>query len=224
MSRESRNEAKTALLSEFARVGQALASPVRLELLDLLAQGERSVEQLAETAAARVGNTSAQLQRLRDAGLVTARREGTRVYYRLAGDDVAVLLAALRATGTAHRAETERAAAAYLGSDVEEIGREELLARARAGEVIVLDVRPAVEYETAHIPGAISIPLDELPARLDEIPESGEVVAYCRGAYCVFAHDAVRLLTGNDRRALRLEDGFLEWKLAGLPVAEADGG
>ncbi|MQA84433.1 MAG: metalloregulator ArsR/SmtB family transcription factor [Streptosporangiales bacterium] len=221
MSSETKHEAKTSLLSEFARVGQALASPLRLELLDLLAQGERSVEQLAETAAARVGNTSAQLQRLRDAGLVAGRRDGTRVYYRLAGDDVAALLAALRATGVAHRAEADRAAAAYLGEDVEQVGREELLARARAGEVTVLDVRPAVEYEAGHIPGAISVPLDQLPARLDEIPDSVLVVAYCRGAYCVFAHDAVRLLHRNRRRARRLEDGFLEWKLAGLPVAGA---
>lgn len=220
VSSETRNEAKASLLGEFARVGQALASPLRLELLDLLAQGERSVEQLAETAAARVGNTSAQLQRLRDAGLVTARREGTRVYYRLAGDDVVTLLTALRTTGTAHRAEAERAAAAYLGEAVEEIGREELLSRARAGEVTVLDVRPAVEYEAGHIPGSVSIPVDELAARLDEIPENGEIVAYCRGAYCVFAHDAVRMLTGDGRRARRLEDGFLEWKLAGLPVVK----
>lgn len=210
-------ESKDALLTAFAEIGKALASPLRLELLDLLAQGERSVEALADTAAARLGNTSAQLRQLRVAGLVSTRREGTHVYYRLAGPAVAALLAEVRATAVTHNAEAARAAADYLGAGVEHIGRDELLQRARSRQVTVIDVRPAPEYAAGHIPGAVSFPIDELPARLDELGND-EIVAYCRGAYCVFARDAVRVLHAHGRRARRLEDGFLEWRLAGLPV------
>lgn len=217
------SEAKLPLLTAFARVGKALATPLRLELLDLLAQSERSVEELAGAAAAPVGNTSAQLQQLRSTGLVNTRREGNRVYYRLAGEEVAALLTALRAAAAAHSADAERAASAYLGEDVEQVGRDELLERAAAGTITVLDVRPEAEYAAGHIPGAACIPVDQLPDRLYELPPSREVVAYCRGAYCVLAHDAVRLLRARGRPAYRLEDGFLEWRLTGYPVTTATG-
>lgn len=215
-------QAKERLLEQFAAVGKALANPKRLELLDLLAQGERSVEALATTAGLGLTTCSANLQTLRTAGLVTTRREKTRVIYALAGPDVAVLLAGVRSVAQAHRAETERARLAYLGgNDVEEVPRDELLRRAEAGDVIVLDVRPAEEYAAAHIPGAVSIPVDELAARLAEIPADTDVVAYCRGAYCVFAHQAVRLLRDAGRPARKLSDGLLEWRLAGLPTTSS---
>ena len=164
---------------------------------------------------------SAQLQELRRARLVETRREGTRVFYRLAGDDVLVLLAALRTVAAAHLGDVAPAARRYLGDDagVEAIDRDELLRRTAAGEALVVDVRPRVEYQAGHVPGALSIPLDELEARLAELPLDMEVVAYCRGPYCVFAHDAVRRLHQSGRRARRLADGWPEWRLAGLPVA-----
>lgn len=212
-------QAKERLFEQFAAVGKALANPKRLELLDLLAQGERSVEALAVAAGLGVTTCSANLQALRSAGLVTTRREKTRVIYALAGDDVAALLVDLRSVSQAHLAETERARVAYLGvDDVEQVSREELLRRAEAGDVVVLDVRPGEEYAAGHIPGAISIPVDELPTRLTELPADTDLVAYCRGAYCVFAHQAVRLLRDAGRPARRLADGLLEWRLAGLPV------
>jgi len=213
---------KDALFAEFARVGKALGSPKRLELLDLLAQGERSVDALASTAGLSVTLTSAHLQTLRQAGLLAVRREGVKAYYRLAGPDVAALYAALRDVAAAHLPDVAAAAANYLGTDldtIDEIGRESLLELARAGQVTVLDVRPAEEYAAGHIPGALSIPLGDLADRLAELPADTEVVAYCRGAYCVLAHDAVRLLTGEGRAARRLADGMLEWRLADLPVA-----
>ena len=216
-------QAKDALLEQFAAVGKALASPKRLELLDLLAQGERSVDALAKAAGLGVTTCSAHLQTLRHAGLVRTRRAGTTVFYSLAGDDVASLLAQVRSVAAAHRAETERARLAYLGDDdaLEQVSRDELLARVDAGGVVVLDVRPAEEYRAGHIPGAVSIPLERLGARLAELPPDVEVVAYCRGAYCVLAHDAIRLLRAQGRVARRLADGMLEWRLAGLPVARA---
>lgn len=213
---------KDALFAEFARVGKALASPKRLELLDLLAQGERSVDALAATAGMSVTLTSAHLQTLRQAGLLAVRRDGTKAHYRLAGADVAALYAALRNVAAAHLPDVAAAAANYLGTDadtVEEIDRDSLLALARAGRITVLDVRPAEEYAAGHIPGALSIPLGDLADRLAELPADAEVVAYCRGAYCVLAHDAVRLLAGEGRTARRLTDGMLEWRLADLPVA-----
>jgi rhodanese-related sulfurtransferase/DNA-binding transcriptional ArsR family regulator len=208
-------------LEQFATVGKALASPKRLELLDLLAQGERSVDALAKTAGLGVTSCSAHLQTLRHAGLVRTRRAGTAIFYSLAGDDVAALLAQVRAVAATHRAETERARLAYLGGDdgVEQVSREDLLARVNGGGVVVLDVRPAEEYEAAHIPGAVSVPVETLAARLAELPSDVDIVAYCRGAYCVLAHDAVRLLRAEGRTAGRLADGMLEWRLAGLPVA-----
>ncbi|WP_324787286.1 metalloregulator ArsR/SmtB family transcription factor [Streptomyces sp. H51] len=210
---------KAALYDAFARTGKALSSGKRLELLDLLAQGERTVDALARAADLNLTTASAHLQTLKQAGLVATRREGVRIHYRLAGDDVAALYALLRQVAQAHQDAVEPARTAYLGpADGEEVGRAELLARAAAGDVVVLDVRPAEEYAAGHIPGALSIPVDELAARVAELPEETEVVAYCRGAYCVLAHDAVRLLTARGRRAVRLVDGMLEWRLADLPV------
>jgi rhodanese-related sulfurtransferase/DNA-binding transcriptional ArsR family regulator len=230
---------KTALLEQFARVGKGLAHPARLELLDLLAQGECPVEPLAAAAALRLSTASAHLQTLKQAGLVATRREGTRVVYRLAGEDVAELLVLLRAVAADHQHGVEPTRRAFLqlgdGSSAragaadrddpacEEISRSELLERVRAGRAVVLDVRPAREYAAGHIPGALSIPAHELGDRLAELPP-GEVVAYCRGAYCVFSYDAVRLLSAHGRRAVRLAEGMLEWRLDGLPVAAGHGG
>jgi rhodanese-related sulfurtransferase/DNA-binding HxlR family transcriptional regulator len=212
-------QAKERLFEQFGVVGKALGNGKRLELLDLLAQGPRSVETLSIAAGLGLTTCSAHLQTLRQAGLVTTRREKTKVIYSLAGPDVAALYAALRSVAQVHRAETERARRAYLGrDDIEEIPAEELLRRAETGEVVVLDVRPAEEYEAAHIPGAVSVPVLELAARLAELPADVEVVAYCRGAYCVLAHDAVRLLHARGRPARKLAEGMLEWQLAGLPV------
>ena len=213
---------KAELYEQFARVGKALASPKRLELLDLLAQSERSVEVLACEAGLRVTSCSAHLQVLHRARLVTTRKQGTRVYYSLASDDVARLYAEVRDVAARLLAEVEPARQAYLGEDVEQISREELLRRASSGEITVLDVRPATEYTAGHIPGAVSLPIGQLEQRLAELPSSGEVVAYCRGPYCVFAHDAVRLLRANGRTARRLDGGMPEWRLAGLPVAASD--
>jgi DNA-binding transcriptional ArsR family regulator len=211
--------AKDALYAEFAAVGKALGHPSRLELLDLLAQGPRSVEELTEAVELGLSTCSAHLQTLREAGLVRTRRDGKRVYYSLAADDVAGLWDTLRIVAQHHRPHTEPARLAYLGpEDTDGIDSTELLRRIAAGDVLVLDVRPAVEFAAAHLPGAVHIPLPELAARLAELPADREIVAYCRGRYCVLAHDAVRLLTTEDRRALRAEDGILEWRLAGLPL------
>jgi rhodanese-related sulfurtransferase/DNA-binding transcriptional ArsR family regulator len=213
---------KTAMLTQFARVAKALASPVRMELVDLLAQAEHSVEDLARTAGLPVGNTSAQLRALHAAGLVAFRRDGNRIYYRLAGDDVAALYRTIRDTAQARLPDARAASTAYLGdTDAEPVTRDELLLRAQAGDVLVLDVRPALEYHTAHIPGAISVPLADLPDRLAILPPSTEIVAYCRGAYCVLARDAARVLRGNGIPARHLADGMLEWRLDGLPVEAA---
>jgi rhodanese-related sulfurtransferase len=211
---------KSALYDAFAHTGKALSSGKRLELLDLLAQGERPVDALAKASGLNLTTASAHLQTLKQAGLVATRREAVRIHYRLAGDDVAALYALLRQVAQTHQAGVEAARTAYLGDDQsEEVGREELLARAQAGGVVVLDVRPAEEYAAGHIPGALSIPVEELAERIAELPADTEVVAYCRGEYCVLAHDAVRLLSARGRRAIRLADGMLEWRLADLPVA-----
>lgn len=212
---------KAELFDQIARVAKALANGKRLELLDLLAQGERTVEALARAAGLGVTTTSANLQSLKAAGIVATRREGSRIYYRLAGPDVADLYARLRDVAGGRLAEVAVARRAYLGPDlgVEPVGRAGLLERAQAGELVVLDVRPGEEYAAGHIPGAVSIPLDQLADRIAELPAELEVVAYCRGRFCVFAHDAVRLLTTRGRSARRLQDGMLEWRLAGLPVA-----
>ncbi|HUY51232.1 MAG TPA: metalloregulator ArsR/SmtB family transcription factor [Streptosporangiaceae bacterium] len=216
------HQRKAGLYEQFARVGKALASPKRLELLDLLAQGERSVEDLAGQAGLGLSTCSAHLQVLHHARLVATRKQGTRVYYSLASDDVARLYADVQQVAASLLAEVEPARRAYLGEDVEEVSRGELLRRAALGEVTVLDVRPAAEYASGHIPGAVSVPISQLRQRLAELPGGSEIIAYCRGPYCVFAHDAVRLLRDHGRTARRLTGGMPEWRLAGLPVAAGE--
>jgi rhodanese-related sulfurtransferase len=212
---------KTQLYAQFARIGKALASPARLELLDLLAQGERAVEGLAQEAHLSIANASAHLRVLAGARLVAQRREGSRVYYRLADPSVYALWAALRATATARLAELDRLIEMYVADrrTLEPISREELLRRLADGDTIVLDVRPALEYRQGHIAGAQSVPVDELERRLGELDPRHEIVAYCRGPYCVFADEAVSLLRAQGRHATRYAEGYPEWAAAGLPVA-----
>lgn len=211
---------KSELFEQFARVGKALASGKRLELLDLLGQAERPVEALAKAAGLGVTTASAHLQTLKQAGLVSTRRDGNKVFYGLAGDDVADLYIRARQVAAAHLPDVTAARDAYLGgADIEPVGRDELLRRAAAGEVLVLDVRPAEEFMAGHLPGAVNIPIDKLADRLAELPTDTDIVAYCRGAYCVFAHHAVRLLRAHGRSARRLQDGMTEWRLAAQPVA-----
>jgi rhodanese-related sulfurtransferase/DNA-binding transcriptional ArsR family regulator len=210
-----------ALNEQFARIGKALASPRRLEVLDVLAQGPRTVEALADETQMSVALTSSHLQVLRATGLVVARRDRQSMHYRLVSDEVYALLVTLRAVARGLVPEVGIAAAAYLGrsDEPEPITREALWARVRTGEVTVLDLRPGTEYEAGHIPGAVSVPLDELPARLAEMPIAREIVAYCRGPYCVMAPQGVDLLRAHGLSARRLEDGLPEWRLAGYPVA-----
>jgi rhodanese-related sulfurtransferase/DNA-binding transcriptional ArsR family regulator len=213
--------AKIALNDQFARVGKALANPRRLEILDVLAQGPRTVESLASETEISVALASSHLKVLRAAGLVVARRDRQSMCYRLTGDEVYALVGSLRAVARAHVADVESAAVAYLGASEEPrpMTRGDLWASIRAGEVTVLDVRPSVEYEAGHIPGAVSIPIDELPARMAALPGGREVVAYCRGAYCVMAPEGVHLLRSRGLAARRLEDGLPEWRMAGFPIA-----
>jgi len=211
---------KDRLYGEFATVAKALANPHRLELVDLLAQAPRRVEELAAEAGMTVANTSAHLQVLRRARLVEAEREGVTVTYRLATPDVFTLWRTLRDLGTRQLAEVDRLVETFLADrdGLEAIDQEELHRRMQDGSVAVLDVRPAVEYEQGHIPGARSIPVDELERHLADLPKDREIVAYCRGPYCVYADRAVRLLSARGFRALRLVDGFPEWQAAGYPV------
>jgi rhodanese-related sulfurtransferase/predicted transcriptional regulator len=204
---------KEALFEAIAVMGKAFASPRRLELLDLLAQGPRTVDRLAKASKQSVANASQHLQALHAAGLVTRERDGTRVRYELAGDDVLRLWLALRDTSADRLAEVERSARDFLGDEVEGIGREELLKRMRRHDVVVVDVRPTDEFEAGHIEGAHSIPIDELVQRLDELPKDREVIAYCRGPFCVMAHQAVRQLRERGRAARRLDEGWPEWRL-----------
>jgi len=215
--------AKDALFDAFAEAAKALASGRRAEIADLLAQGERPVEEIATEIGQSVANTSHHLRAMARAGLVSTRRDGTRIFYRLASDRVSELWAAMRDVAAEHVAGLERLAGAYLGErdGIEVIGRQELAARLERGEVVVLDVRPAAEYESGHIPGARSTPVTELRRHLRALPPGVDVVAYCRGPYCVYADEAVRALTRRGFRARRLIDGFPEWKRAGLPVAAA---
>jgi rhodanese-related sulfurtransferase/DNA-binding MarR family transcriptional regulator len=213
--------AKTALFDEFARAAKALASGRRIELLDVLANGERTVEALAGEVGLTVANTSQHLQILRQAGLVSSRREGTSIHYRLASPEVFELWRTLRTLAASRLAEVERLTAAYLGArdELEPVTREELARRLQDGDnLVVLDVRPAAEYAAGHLPGAVSIPVAELRRRLAELPADREVVAYCRGPYCAFAHEAVVLLREAGVSARRLEDGLPEWQAAGLAV------
>ena len=213
--------AKMALFDQFARAAKALASGRRLELLDVLANGERSVDALAGEVGLSVANTSQHLQVLRQAGLVATRREGTSIHYRLAGPEVFELWRSLRTLASARLAEVERLAAAYLGGrdQLEPVTREELTRRLQEGDpLVVLDVRPAAEHAAGHLPGAVSIPVGELRRRLAELPADREIVAYCRGPYCAFAHEAVALLREEGFTAKRLEDGLPEWRAAGLAV------
>jgi rhodanese-related sulfurtransferase/DNA-binding transcriptional ArsR family regulator len=217
--------AKQALFDGFAEVAKALASGRRVEIVDVLAQGERSVEEVAREIGQSVANTSHHLRAMARAGLVTTRREGTRIFYALAGDRVGELWSALRDVASEHLAGLERLAAAYQGErdGVETVDRKQLAARLRRGEVLVLDVRPEAEYAAGHIAGARSVPVSELRRHLRALPKDADVVAYCRGPYCVYADDAVRELNRRGFRARRLIDGFPEWKRAGLPVAVGEG-
>jgi rhodanese-related sulfurtransferase len=205
---------KDALFEAIALMGKAFASPRRLELLDLLAQAPRTVDELARASEQSTANTSQHLQALHAAGMVTRAREGTSVRYSLAGDEALRLWLALRDASLSQLAEVERAAREYLGDEVDAVGRDELIARLRKGDIVLVDVRPAEEFAAGHIDGARSIPIDELEDRLAELPADQEVVAYCRGPFCAYAHEAVRHLNAAGRQARRLEDGWPEWKLA----------
>lgn len=211
---------KQNLFTQFARVGKALGSANRLELIEFLAQGERSVDELATISGLTVANTSQHLQQLRQAGLVTTRKEGQFVHYRLAGDEVVVLLDALRHVAEQHLAEVEKLVSTYLTvkDSLEPIPAQELVKRVRQGLVTVLDVRPPEEYAAGHVRGAINIPLAELEEHLAAFQPDQEVVAYCRGPHCILAFDAVAKLREQGISARRLEDGYPEWKQAGLPV------
>ncbi len=217
--------AKDALFDAFAEVAKAMASGRRAEIVDVLAQGERSVEQLADEIGQSVANTSHHVRAMARAGVLRTRREGTRIVYMLASDRVADVWAALRDIATEHVAGIHELAAAYVGdrAGLEPVTRRELEARLRAGDTVVLDVRPSAEFEAGHIPGARSVPVGEL-RRLRSLSKDIEVVAYCRGPFCVYADEAVRQLRRRGFDARRLEDGFPEWKRAGLPIAAGAGG
>ena len=210
---------KKALFTQFAAVGKAVGHPARLELVDLLAQGPRSVDQLANEAGLAMSTCSAHLRTMHEAGLVENHRDGKRVIYSLAGDEVARLWDQLRVV-SGHRPQTAHAARAYLGpEDTDSIGTEELFSRVERGSAVPLDVRPHAEFSAGHLPGAIHIPLSALAERLAEVPEEAEVVAYCRGRYCVLAHEATRLLTAHGYRAVRSAEGIVEWRAAGIALA-----
>ena len=216
--------AKNELFDAFADVARALGSGRRAELVDVLAQGERHVDELAAEIGQSVANTSFHLRALASAGLVRTRSEGTRVFYRLASTRVSDLWSAVRDVAAAHRADLDDLASAYLGdrTELESISREQLEERLRAGDVVLVDVRPPAEYHAGHIAGARSIPIDDFAAALDDLPADQEIVAYCRGPYCAYADEAVRLAGGHGRRARRLTDGYPEWARAGLPRGRSD--
>lgn len=212
--------AKDGLFDGFAAVGKALANGRRVELIDLLAQGERHVEALAHELGQSVANTSHHLQALARAGLVTTRRDGNRIFYALASDRVGALWQLVQAVAAEHVEDLDRLAGAYLGDrdGIDVVARDELVVRVRAGDAIVLDVRPEAEYSAGHIAGARSVPIDQIRRHLDSLPTDVEIVAYCRGPFCVFADEAVRELARSGRTASRLADGYPEWRSAGLPV------
>jgi rhodanese-related sulfurtransferase/DNA-binding HxlR family transcriptional regulator len=215
-----KRQAKDAMFDAFADVAKAMGNGRRAELIDVLGQGERHVEELSTEIGQSVANTSFHLRALATAGLVTTRRDRTRIYYRLTSPRVSELWAAVRDVAAAHHDQLDELASTYLGdrSTLEQIGRTELAERISSGEVVVVDVRPTAEYTAGHVATARSIPIDRLAASISQLPADVEVVAYCRGPYCVFADDAVRLLRRRGRRARRLEDGFPEWQRASLPV------
>ena len=215
---------KHQLFAEFARVGKALSHGNRLELIEFIAQGEQSVEELAKKSGLTTANTSQHLQQLRHAGLVTTRKDGLKVFYSLSGDDVITLLDALRTVAERHVAEVDRLVSSFLykKDDLEPIHNQELLDRVNQGIVTIIDVRPAEEFQSGHIAGAINIPATELENGLDELPAEKEIVAYCRGPHCVLAFDAVEKLRSLGRDARRLEAGFPEWRQAGLPIETSD--
>ncbi|PXW98872.1 ArsR/SmtB family transcription factor [Mycolicibacterium moriokaense] len=217
---EGKRDFKDRLYAEFARMGKSLASPHRLEILEVLAQGERTVESLATETGLSIANTSRHLQQLRQAQLVLARRDGLFVHYRLAGSEVVRLMLALRQAAEEHLAELDRVVSDYLGArdDFEPVTPDELSRRMTNGEVVVLDVRPEQEYAAGHIAGSRSIPVADLSARLAELPRENEYVAYCRGPYCVYADEAVAVLRANGLKAQRLTEGYPEWWLSGRPV------
>ena len=210
----SSRQSKDALFEAIAVMGRAFASPRRLALIDLLAQGPRSVEELARASGQSTANASQHLQALHASGVVTRERDGTRINYALAGDDILQLWIDLRDASATRVAEVERAARNYLGDEVEAMSRDELRKRIRRNEVVLVDVRPAVEFGAGHIDGALSIPLDELDERLAELPADREIVAYCRGEFCAYANEAVRALRAAGRPARRLDGGWPEWRLA----------
>jgi len=212
---------KQALFTQLASVARALGSAIRLELLDFLAQGERTVESLAKVSGLSIANTSKHLQQLRHAGLAQARRDGVHVYYRMSGDDVLEAIKALRLLARTRLAEVDRLIENYLASkdDMEPVAAEELMARLKGGLVTVLDVRPPEEFAQGHLPKAINVPLSELESRLNELPRGREVIAYCRGPWCVLSFDAVSRLRQKGYRARRLEGGLPEWRSSGLPLA-----
>jgi rhodanese-related sulfurtransferase/DNA-binding transcriptional ArsR family regulator len=212
---------KEILFAQFAAVAKALAHPLRLQLLEHLAQGERSVEVLADRTGASSANASQHLQHMRRAGLVTARRDGNFVFYGLADDAVLGLLASIRGVAERHSAEVERVVRSYFESrdSLEPVSRAELMEQLKAGLVIVLDVRPEDEFALGHLQGAINIPVGELEKRFAGLDPSQEIVAYCRGPYCVLSYEAIAALRAKGFKARRLEDGFPEWRAAGLPIA-----
>ena len=211
---------KARLYEAIGRVALALSSSARLQMLEFVAQGERSVDVLAAMTGLSMANTSKHLQALRQAGLVTARKEGLRVYYSIAGNDVAALVSALREVAEHRVADVEQVLRLWLAhrDELEAVPAREVLDRAKKGLVVVLDVRPPEEFAAGHLPGAINIPIHELEKRLNELPKRQEVIAYCRGPYCLMSYDAVSLLRKKGRKARRLEAGLPEWRAAGLPI------
>ena len=225
MSKLDKRAFKNALYEQFARIGKALSSAHRLELLEVLAQGEHSVEELARETGMSMANASQHLQVLRAAQLVEVRREGVYIYYRLADERVFTLWQTMREVGEVRIAEIDRIVDAYLHDRtlLQPIGAAELLQRLLEGNVVLLDVRPVEEYAAAHLPDALSIPVTELETRLPELPQDREIVAYCRGPYCVFADEAVAILQSNGYQARRLEQGLPDWRALGLPVESGTG-
>ncbi|MFZ5485353.1 MAG: ArsR/SmtB family transcription factor [Pseudomonadota bacterium] len=211
---------KKKLFEQFARVAKSLASPNRLDLLETLAQGEKGVDALAQATGLTMANTSHHLQILRDSGLVESRKEGLQVIYRLSDDQIPTLMGCISRIAERHLAEVDRIVREHFEARdaLTPVGRDELMARVRAGETMVIDVRPEAEYQAGHIPGAVNIPVDELPAHLESLPREQEIVAYCRGPYCLLAFEAVARLREAGYQARRLEDGFPEWKAEQRPV------